>query len=388
MLTPRYHFASSARHLLWRSRFRKKRRIFASGLLPKAATFVPWILAGWLGGEAMRASAQPEVYGNPDSSAFIPIPKDTDDWTRHFRLGALVGMNIKANFNMNGTFGISGNNPAQGIFDDGYVRRDNTGDPGGRTYYWGYDNPSQLNGTILSMQANTSFSAESNAKENGEPFPGFDMAYGDNLWYWKHARVGWELGFDLLPIHIADNETMIASVKQTTYNFDVSNPYGAPVPGADSGTPYQGGPNGPGYQIPDQPMSYSSTTNLEIATGAHTLDVTLYALRFGPSFYWDLTDHFGMSLGAGPAVGIVSGQYKYNEIIGNAHNTGQISGTEIVYGGYVNATVSYHVQDNADIFIGAQFTPMSDATIGGGGREGRLNLGGQLYFTIGVNWPF
>ena len=31
------------------------------------------------------------------------------------------------------------------------------------------------------------------------------MAYGDNLWYWKHARVGWELGFDLLPISITDN---------------------------------------------------------------------------------------------------------------------------------------------------------------------------------------
>ena len=60
--------------------------------------------------------------GNPDSSAFIRIPPDTDDWTRHFRIGALVGMNISANFTRNGTFGISGNNPAQGIYDDGYVR--------------------------------------------------------------------------------------------------------------------------------------------------------------------------------------------------------------------------------------------------------------------------
>jgi hypothetical protein len=46
------------------------------------------------------------------------------------------------------------------------------------------------------------------------------------------------------------------------------------------------------------------------------------------------------------------------------------------------------VQDSADIYIGAQYMPMGNATISGGGRSGRLNLGGQLYFSIGINWPF
>ena len=145
-----------------------------------------------LAGLAPETSAQPETFeGNPDSWAFSRIPANTDDWTRHFRIGALVGMNISANFSRNGTFGISGNNPAQGIYNDGYVRVDNTGDPLGRTYYWGYDNPSQLNGTTLSFHAANSFSTTGSGKDTGV-FPGFDMAYGDNLWYWRHARVGWE----------------------------------------------------------------------------------------------------------------------------------------------------------------------------------------------------
>ena len=118
----------------------------------------------------------------------------------------------------------------------------------------------------------------------------------------------------------------------------------------------------------------------------------LYTLRLGPTFYWDLTDHVSLSLGAGPAVGLVSGDYKYDEMITasnvSAHNSGKISGTDVVYGGYVNATVLCHVMDNADIYAGAQFMPMSDATISGGGRMGRLNLGGQVYFTVGINWPF
>ena len=79
------------------------------------ARFCPWFawcLVGGLAGLAWRAPAQPDVYGNPGSSAFIRISKDADDWTRHFHIGALVGMNIKANFSMSGSaFGISGSDP-------------------------------------------------------------------------------------------------------------------------------------------------------------------------------------------------------------------------------------------------------------------------------------
>ena len=336
---------------------------------------------------APAVSAQPELFGgNPDSSAFLRIPPDTDDWTRHFRIGAVVGMNISANFSRNGTFGISGNNPSQGIYDNGYVKPDQNGDPG-FTSNWGYKDRSQQYDPVaqtLTMNATTSFSASSSGKESGV-FPGFDMAYGDNLWYWKHARVGWELGFDLLPINISENSTTLATVTQNTYTFSTAT-LGIAFPTTPS---YQGSAGGTGNIIPT--AFTQSTTNVSgTVSGKQTLDVMLYTLRLGPTMYWDLTEHISLSLGAGPAVGIVSGDYKYDEMIngGSAHNSGQIGGTDFVYGGYVNATVLCHVTDNADIYAGAQFMPMSDATISGGGREGRLNLGGQLYFTVGINWPF
>jgi hypothetical protein len=351
------------------------------------------LLAGLMG-FAPAVSAQPDTFGgNPDSSVFIRIPSGTDDWTRHFRIGALVGMNISANFRMSGTFNISGSNPANGIYDDGYVRRDQTGDPGGYTGYWGYNNPLQYNSTAqtLTMRAATSFSATDSSKENGGAFPGFEMAYGGNLWYWKHARVGWDLGFGLLPISITDNSSFsVPTVSQAVYTFDVSNPDGVPFP--QGSTPYQGGPSGAGYPILDTPSSTATNQTSGTVTGKHSLDVMLCTLRLGPSFYWDLTEHVSLSLGAGPAVGLVSGDYKYDEIITangvSAHNSGRIGGTKFVYGGYVNTTLMCHVVDNGDIFAGVQFMPMSDATISGGGREGRLNLGGQLYFTFGINWPF
>src|SRR5271157_5716032 len=83
-----------------------------------------------------------------------------DDWTRHFRVGAVVGLNISASFNEHGLFNISGNNAAGGIYDDGYVREDQTGNAGGYTSYWGYNDASQYNAAAqtLSMHSTTSYS--------------------------------------------------------------------------------------------------------------------------------------------------------------------------------------------------------------------------------------
>jgi hypothetical protein len=349
-----------------------------------------WCLGCCFLGVAPAAPAQPEVGGKPDSSAFIRIPSDTDDWTRHFRIGALVGMNIGASFNEKGLFNISGNNAANGIYDDGYVRPDQNGDPN-YTSYWGYNNrASQYNAAnqTLQMHSTSSYSTTGSASDEGGAFPGFEMAYGGNLWYWKHARVGWELGFGLLPINISDNSSMSAMVTQNTYTFNTGT---LGIAGFPTTVPYRGGSSGTGPII-STAFTQSATNTSGTITGSRSLDVMLYTVRLGPSFYWDLTEHIGMSLGAGPAVGIVSGDYKYDEIITvggvNARNSGKIGGTDVVFGGYVNAAVMYHVVDSGDIFVGAQYMPMGNATISGGGREGRLNLGGQLCFSVGINWPF
>jgi hypothetical protein len=357
-------------------------------LAKNARSHIPgvWVLVCCVLGVATAAWAQPEVDGNPDSSGFIKIPSDTDDWTRHFRLGALMGMNISAKFNESGLFNVSGNNAANGIYDNGYVREDQTGNAGGLTGYWGYDNASQYNASAqtLTMQSTTSYSTSSSGNESGI-FPGVEMAYGDNIWYWKHARVGWELGFGLLPIDISENSATSGEITQSTFTYNTG---GIIMPTA----PYQGGPSGVGEPV--IPTTYSATTNQTSGniSGTRSLDVMLYTLRLGPSFYWDLGEHVGMSLGAGPAVGLVSGNYKYNETItangSNSQNTGQFGATDFIYGGYVTAAFMYHVQDDADIYVAAQYMPMSSANFSSGGREGELDLKGQLYLSVGINWPF
>jgi hypothetical protein len=336
-----------------------------------------------------NASSMDAFGGDPDSNKFIRIPEDSGDWTRHFRIGAIVGLNINANFSQKGAFGVSGNNPAAGNFDDGYVHPDQTGDTQ-YTGYWGYYNASQFNAAnqILTMHATTSYSTLNSATEDGGPSPGFEMAYGDNLWYWKHARVGWELGFGLLPLTLKNNYSQAANVNQTDYNYSTG---GVVLPDA----PYLAGSSGNSVLIP---LTLPSTSIVPqpsaggTVSGNRELEEILYTLRFGPSFYWDLTESFGMALGAGGAVGFVDGHYNYSELVTSSgvstRNSGEFSTTDAVYGGYVNGTLTYHVLDNADIYLGAQYMPMSNANFSSGGREAELKLGGQIYVSLGVNWPF
>jgi hypothetical protein len=368
-----------------------------------------WCLSCCFTGVALIASAQTQSPGqNLNSNAPVVIPPDTpvqpqpsvqpqpatdtwdrwgiqkvskdDDWTRHFRIGAMVGLNISANFSAKGTFNI---NKPPGVYDDGYVRTDNTGDAFSQTGYWGYNSASQLSGSSLTMQNTTSYTTSGSSQESGSAFPGFDMAYGGNIWDWGKARIGWDLGFGLLPISITDNSSMSATVNQTTYVFNTG---GIVVPGA----PYYGGFNRQGEPTIPTNSTSSSSSSQETITGSHTLDVMLYTVRLGPSVYWDLNEYFGLSAGAGPAVGIVSGSLKYKEIIptSSVPNKGQIDATDVVYGGYVNASLMYHLVKNGDLYLGVQYMSLGNATISGGGREGRLNLGGQVYISAGINWPF
>src|SRR5687767_10124427 len=80
------------------------------------------------------------------------------DWTRHFRIGMQLALNIDAEFSMGGDFFV----PFQeGIFDDGYVLDDDTGSAQGLTTHWGYQNASQVVGNTIEFHRIDSFSVAS-----------------------------------------------------------------------------------------------------------------------------------------------------------------------------------------------------------------------------------
>jgi hypothetical protein len=341
-------------------------------------------------GTILNASAQQATSATePDSNGIVEKSTFKDDWTQHISLGALVGLNISAKFSENGSFNIPGN-AGSGIYNDGYVLEDQTGNAGGYTGYWGYDNASQYNATAqtLSMHDTTSYSAADNSGKNSAALPGLELGYGQNLWDWKRTHIGWDAGVGVVAISIDNNYSAPATVNQTTYVYDTG---GIVMPDA----PYQGGPSGQGEPIiPATPSSTSSQTSTGVVTGRRSLDGVLTTIRLGPSVNWDLNRHITTSLSAGPAVGIVVGEYKYNETItaggASAQNSGSFVNTAVSFGGYVKASLMYYIWDggDADIFVSAEYMPMKNATIEDGGQEAQLNLSGQVYLSAGINWPF
>jgi hypothetical protein len=350
-------------------------------------------LAGFAVVGAARAALAQSIGLDPGASYMVNAPM-SDDGAMHFRIGGMVALNLKANFSLGGSFNIAGNNVGplgvtgkDHVFDDGYVRVDQTGDALGQTSYWGYNSATQIGpGNTLLMHSASSYALNSQAGEDAGPLPGFDMAYGANFWNTGWAQVGWELGAGLLPIRISNQQNLSTLVSESTYSFNTG---GIILPTA----PYHGGPSGLGPTISDVATAVGAPATVPgTVASSQMLDLMLYNLRLGPTLNFKLGSSLGLELGVGPAVGLVSGDLKFNDAIttpnGTAYNSGKVSQTDFVYGGYANATILYHIVPGGDIYAGAQYMPLSNANINGAGRAAELKLGGQIYFTLGINWPF
>jgi len=357
---------------------------------------VAWRVVTWCsGGLALVATAQqPQFDPPPPRKLWIEVPVEKMDWPRHFRVGMLVGMNVKADFSMSGqAFPVSGSNPGGAgggdhFYDDGYVRVDDTGNAQGYTSFWGYNNAaSQLSGQTLTFHSSKSFGASGSAEGNDSPYFGLDLAYGGQLGRWGPTRIGWEFGFGFLPISIEDKQAKPAVITRTVHTYDTGNTL---LPNA----PYNGGPSGIGPTIQDNATVQPDETIASggILAGSRTLDVTLYVARLGPLLHWELHRQWAASLSVGPAVGYVEGDLKFDEILlsgsGSGRNTGRVGGSGFVYGGYVSATVMFHAVEKGDFYVGVQYMPLGSMSITGAGREARLNLSGGIYFSAGFNWPF
>jgi len=316
-------------------------------------------------------------------------PKPVTDWKRHFRLGAVVGLNMEAKFKLDGEFNVSGGGQS-GVYDDGYVRVDDTGNAGGYTSFWGYRNASQYNATdrTLAFHSASSFNLADRTSVDSTAQVGVDVLYGGNLTKSGDALIGWEFGFTWIPFYLKDSRELETDFNRTAYVFDTGD---IVVPES----PYTGGSSGLGPTIIGVPLSVEPemTSVSGTITGSRALSVTLYNFRLGPSMHWELSRYFAFSVSGGAALGIADCEYKFNEKIqitdgGQTSNKGSFGETKVLYGAYGGVTFMYHTPEKADIFIGAHFMMLDKVGVSSAGRQASLDLGGNLYLSAGVNWPF
>jgi hypothetical protein len=324
-------------------------------------------------------------------------PEYDPGWTKNFRVGAISGFNIKGDFKVSGQFSVSGNDPgptgvsgADHVYDDGYVRVDETGNKGGYTSFWGYESASQYDPVSqqLRMQSTTSYTGQGGGSGDNDFSIGAELAYGNVIKRWERSRLGWEFGFGWLPFEVADNSSFDVKNNVETYLHDVPDGInGEPIilPGA----PYSGGPSGLGPTIRDVATFEGSVEVDGVAGGSRWLEVDLFLFRLGPTYFYDVSPYIGFMVSAGPAAGLVSQTYNYNEVLSTGGvNRGSFSDSEFVYGGYISVLGTYHVEAGGDLYLGLQYMPLSDSSISQPGREASLDFSGQFLISAGINWTF
>ena len=310
-----------------------------------------------------------------------------EDGLFHVRVGPMIGLNIRADFHNTGPFNLAAAQ-APGSYDDGYVRPDQTGNAGGLTSDWGYQNASQLDAASQSLRMHqaTTFSAPSSSGTDDAPYFGGEIAGGGEVWRSGSWRLGWEVGCGVLPISINNQQGQPVNVNQNVYSFSTG---AIVVPTA----PYNGGSSGLGPLISATGTQVSSETVPGSYAGTETLQATLVAFKLGPTLFWDLNRHLGLQAGVGPAVGVLPGSLKFDDTVRlpdgtSPHTDGRLSSTPVTFGGYVNAIATVHMAKNLDFYFGAQYLPLDSVNFGGNGHHAELKLSGQVNFMAGINWPF
>ncbi len=323
---------------------------------------------------------------------FAPIQKTepaSSDHSTWFSFGPQFGLNLNARFNNVGNLNSASAGPAPGggmnrTYVDGYVNVDSSGNAGGQTWNWGYQNASQVQGGTLTMHSVT-VTGNATSSQNTDPNPGFDLAFGHHFGTVLGGKWGLQGAFDFTTVSVNDSQPVSGMA------IFISDAYslGAVVPPL---APYSGSYNGPGPLLGDTPTRTMSSTSLLI-TGQRTLEAQVCAFRAGPYYEFPMGKRWSGRLGGGVVLAVADTQYTFNETVtfGNGmafKNAGSGSGAELQAGGYLEGKLLYALTADTSLFAGAQYENLGTFSRNAGSEQAQLQMGSAVYVLFGVQFSF
>lgn len=322
---------------------------------------------------------------------FVPCVKadDADDSSLHyFSFGPTFGLNFDASFKHIGYPSAStqpGSATGGGIdrtYDDGYVHVDSSGNAGGQTWNWGYQNASQAGDHSITMHAE---SADGTLHQNSDPQYGFDLPYGRRLGKVLGGKWGFQAAFDFTEVCINDDGPFIgsANVISDTFVFPANN-----VPDA----PYAGSFEGPGALLGDSPSRSTGLESVQV-TGQRTLEAQIYALRTGVFYEHSFWKRLSVQFSGGLAFAVVDGRYSFNENVAFGSGTviqrkARSSGTDFLVGGYVDGKLLYALTPRTQLYTGVQYENLGNYSRTTAGERAQLKLDAAVNILFGVQFRF
>ncbi len=297
--------------------------------------------------------------------------------------GPAFGFNITADFHDGsmaanpvppGGAAIGGGGVPGTVFEyqDGFIGVDSSGNAGGMTWYWGYNDASQVDpaNDWLTLSGATGNHTGSTQHERASAQRGFDFAFQQEHGRSRDEVVRWgiQIGAGWSKADVSGN---------TSRAVDAFPLGGILVPTA----PYSGTVNGPGPMIGDTPMSGSSGVH-------HQLDADVYGLRVGPYLEFWMREKLFLGVGGGLALAHIDSDYSYeqNTVIGGApvsQTTSSSSGSQGRAGGYAEISFLWHLTDHRGVYTGLRYHNIGKYTHNTDGMRADLDLSRSLFWRFG-----
>ncbi len=328
-----------------------------------------------------------------------------------------------------------------GIYSEGYVLTDVSGNAGGKTWYWGYTADSQSRSDTLyfskldSRSASSSTSTSETVHEtfkipgtsaeelNDEPTHGFEVVFSRELLEGRYGVLGIECGFAYeradfssrsrgrIRVNQTARRTLRSSSRTTASTTSRTDGYGLGgviIPVA----PYSGTFDGPGPLIDASPSTSSFTTSATRSSltssgstdswrssfdGGYSrsedFEADIFSLRLGPYVEMPLGDRFSLSLAGGAGVYFVDANMSYRESLslgrlGMFERSGRGSESGALFATYGEARLTARCTDSLSLYMSAQFFSGGDIQGTAGDRGVVASFENLTYFGGGLVFSF
>jgi hypothetical protein len=286
-------------------------------------------------------------------------------------------------------------------YDDGFVQRDISGNAGGMTWNWGYNNNAQftaadpaapfLGAPSLAFHSVSSLADGQARGSRDKMIPGFELAYEEVLGRWhitekRRANIGILATLGYLRLGQRDSGALAGTVGLTTDKYAT----GAVLPPL---APYSGSFGTAGPLIPDVPANRAAAVVPATGTVNNKLEGSLYGFNIGPFIELPLHDRVSLTLGGGLGCVYADTAYTYSETVVvpgvvTAARTGRVSRDAWLFSGIARANLYVALSEAWSWEIGLAYQYADSYRSSVAGKTAHLKLDGIMTVNTGLNYAF
>lgn len=284
------------------------------------------------------------------------------------------------------------------FYDDGFVRIDISGNAGGTTWFWGYNDASQVAGVgtpgaTLTFHSSPSPADQFTRGSRDAVLPGFELSYGRVLKEWEvrpgqFASFGLMGSFGYTDLRLRDSGVAAGTVLLTTDTYAIGAGTVPPAP------PYSGTFAGPGPVIPDNPnggrvIAPAAAT----ATVVNRVEGRMYAVTLGPFFEVPFHERLLAKFSGGLAVAVADRSYSFSETVAVVgapvtSRSGRVSSADLLAGASFQMGLGWMITERWSLDVAGQYQYLGTTRQSVQGKTAMLDLQSAVSVLASVNFHF